>query len=358
MSRFASFGPRAGALLLATALAAVVGQGPLVHGPSAAAAALGPYDLRVGSFNVRSVTKDGTGDGLPWRDRRAAVVRDVLGERLDVLGVQEASQNPNYTDRLVDGSAQTQYVDLESGLNDAGGTFALTNRHGVNCKRDWTIYNCDYQYNGASGSTRILYNTSTLDLIDQGSFAYKNQTDGPNDTRYLAWATLRVKATGAEFFFANTHLSNGTASLQKAQTKELIAKVNQLRGSLPVVVVGDFQRSKFNNPIDYTLKAMKYAGYGDVVNQKFDYAYVDHPRAQRRVNGWFNTMNGFKRDVTGYAYEDKRTKAGNNIDWIWATNSLPVPEWKVVVHYDPDTLRLRGVIPSDHMMVRATVTLP
>jgi hypothetical protein len=35
-----------------------------------------------------------------------------------------------------------------------------------------------------------------------------------------------------------------------------------------------------------------------------------------------------------------------------------VKEWKMVIKYDPTTLRVDGVIPSDHNMVRATVTLP
>ena len=48
---------------------------------------------------------------------------------------------------------------------------------------------------------------------------------------------------------------------------------------------------------------------------------------------------------------------GNNIDWVFASNELAVPEWKVVARFDKQ-LRLKGVIPSDHFMVRATITLP
>jgi hypothetical protein len=62
--------------------------------------------------------------------------------------------------------------------------------------------------------------------------------------------------------------------------------------------------------------------------------------------------------VAAYGYEDQRYKVGNGIDWIFASNELPVKEWKVVLRFDPDTLQVRGVLPSDHNMVRATVTLP
>jgi len=62
--------------------------------------------------------------------------------------------------------------------------------------------------------------------------------------------------------------------------------------------------------------------------------------------------------VRTFGYDDARTKTGNNIDYVFATNSLLVKEWKMVIKYDPTTLRVDGVIPSDHNMVRATVTLP
>jgi len=314
-----------------------------------------PVDLRVGSFNVRGVNTDGS-DGLPWRDRRPAVVRDILGERVDVLGLQEVSQNNGYADELEDGP--NQMLDLVAGLTEADGTYALTNTSSANCLRDWTLHRCEYVYRGASRSTRILYNTTTLAMTGQGSYEYRVQSDKDNDTRYFVWATFRVLATGHEFFFANTHLTNGSAAMQKAQTKELIEQVAQRRGGLPVVVVGDFQKTKFRAPIDFTLKAMKSAGFGDVLDQRFETPWVPRHRAQKRVNGWINTMNRFKRDLRPYAYEDDKRKLGNNIDWVFASNELQVPEWKVVARYDKQRLRLTGVIPSDHFMVRATITLP
>ena len=51
-------------------------------------------------------------------------------------------------------------------------------------------------------------------------------------------------------------------------------------------------------------------------------------------------------------------KLGKNLDWVFASNELAVPEWKVVARHDRQRLRLKGVIPSDHFMVRATITLP
>lgn len=342
-------------MLLLTALLVVAGGLPTGASRAAAAATLDvPVDVRVGSFNVRGVQHDGQG-GLPWRDRRPAVVRDILGERVDVLGVQEVSNAPGYADRLEDGPNQMQ--DLVAGLTEAGGAYALTNTAAANCVRDWTTARCDYVDRGASRTTRILYNTRTLGMLSQGTYEYRVQSGLQNDTRYLVWATFRVTETGHEFFFANTHLVNDSAAAQKAQTVELIEQVQQLRGDLPVVVVGDFQRTKFREPIDFTLDAMRDAGFGDVLDQRFETPWVPRHRAQTRVNAWINTMNRFQRDLRPYAYEDDKMKLGNNIDWVFASNELAVSQWKVVARYDKQRLRLTGVIPSDHFMVRATITL-
>jgi len=41
---------------------------------------------------------------------------------------------------------------------------------------------------------------------------------------------------------------------------------------------------------------------------------------------WGNP-DGFKRDLRGYAYDENRKKVGNNIDWVFASNQLPVRAW-------------------------------
>ena len=39
------------------------------------------------------------------------------------------------------------------------------------------------------------------------------------------------------------------------------------------------------------------------------------------------------------------------------SGSLVVRDWKTVVDYEPATLRVTGVIPSDHCTVRATLVI-
>lgn len=327
--------------------------------PAVEAAAASPGDLRVASFNVQSVSVDKTiGNRRPWRLRRAAVVADIIGERPDVIGVQEANPSRFFAPRLVDGA--TQFLDLRRGLNQAGGNYQLTNTVSFNCVRPTTNYKCVHRYHGASWADRILYNRDTITLVSQGSNKYRVQGPGA-DERYIVWAVMRLRATGRAFLFVSTHLRGGTGYPERSQWNQLIARVNQAKRGRPVIVVGDFNLQKFAPLAAHYLPAMRSAGYGDVLNQQYAVNPVANPRIQSPdsiVNGWVNTWNRLDRDMTSSSYSTRRDKTGNMIDWIFATNSLPVKDFKVVIDYDPTTLRVRGVFPSDHNMIRATVTLP
>ena len=75
-------------------------------------------------------------------------------------------------------------------------------------------------------------------------------------------------------------------------------------------------------------------------------------RARHRINGWMNSCNHLTRDVRVFGYVDQRDKIGNGIDYVFASNWLKVPEYKMVLNYNPSTLRVVGTLPSDHNMVR------
>ena len=353
-------------LLVVVATATTLVVHPMAASASAPTAALtsatqtsqrgdGPV-VRVASFNIRSVKNDvrTAGEEEPWRQRREVVIRQIREERLDVVGLQEASQNGNYAKQMVDG--RNQFLDLRNGLRKAGGHWGLTSTASYNCVRPYTSGNCTYQDRGASRTTKILYNRARLDKVRSGSYEYRHQTGGENDERYLVWAVFEHRGSGKRFFFANTHLSTGSAALQKAQWRELIDKVNQLKDGLPTIVVGDFQRSRMKNPVTDMLAAMKASGYGDVLGQRPMEPVVENPRARRTVQDWVSSMNNFTRDVRDFSFEDRK-RAGNFIDWIFASNDLPVAEYEVVADIDQDTLRLRGTIPSDHNMIKASIGL-
>lgn len=347
-------------MLLPGVLAAVLllaGVVPLdVAGePSAAARAETRSELRVGSFNVLGVTFDtaATGEARPWRERRAVVARQIVEERLDVVGVQEANPSGIYGDRLVSG--RTQFLDLRDALSAQGGRYALTTTAAYNCARSTSSHKCRYRNRGSALSNRIYYRVDTLALVRKGATKYSRQTPGTYE-RYFEWAVFEVKATGKRFLFTNTHIDPYNNAVKAAQWKQSIALTNRQRRSLPVVAVGDYNSTKFSAWSKQMLPAMRRAGYGDVLNQEFQVNPVRSRRADKATNAFLNSFNRFNRRVT-WCYCDQREKYGNNIDWIFASNKLQVREWKVVADIAWNTMQLRGIIPSDHNLVRATLVL-
>ncbi|MCW2818978.1 MAG: Metal-dependent hydrolase, endonuclease/exonuclease/phosphatase family [Marmoricola sp.] len=344
----------AAALLGATALA---GQGAATATTTAPTVTTSPTTVRVGSFNISSVTFDtlASGNQRPWRERRAKVSWQIHASRLDVVGVQEANPSSTYKDRLVNGV--NQYDDLKNALISRGGHWALTNSVPYNCVNGNSTYKCVYQDRGASADTRIIYNADRLSLVQSGAYKYEAQTAGKYD-RYLAWAVLKVNSTGKEFLFTNTHLDPYTSSSRVAEWKEAIAKAQSVSGGRPIVAVGDYNTTKYSTWSQEMLPYTKARGLGDVLNQQFQVNPVVAKRAQRTINGYANSFNGYRRDVRTLCYCDRRDKYGNNIDWIFASPSVVVKDWQVVMDVNWNTLQYNGVIPSDHNLVRSTLLLP
>ena len=289
-------------------------------------------DLRVATFNLSGKNNDpnATGEHRVWAERQPVVVSQIIGENPDVVGLQEAYE----------GTSEPQYISLRDALNEAGYAYEIADTD-----------------RSASRATRIMYNAATVTLLDKGAFKYTDQVPGKTD-RYLTWATFRHNGSGKQFFFVNTHLSPNDSNVKLLEWRELIVKVAELKtGKLPVIAVGDFNTSKFKEAAKEMLPAMKAAGYGDVMNQEFEVNPPVNPRAEVVINGWINSFNDYRRDVSLYSYATRPDKVGNGIDWIFATNSLRVKQWKVVIDFDPKTLLINGVIPSDHNMISAILVL-
>jgi endonuclease/exonuclease/phosphatase family metal-dependent hydrolase len=348
-------GPVKAALAVAVcALGATVA--PVMSSPAATARSVPRADIRVSSFNIQSVALDKTrGEQRPWRQRRGTVINQILGERIDVIGVQEANPGTSFAPRLVDGA--NQYRDLRNGLNKAGGHYGLTNYRGYNCVNPVTAYKCRPRDRDASASERILYNTRKLTVVSRDSMRYRAR-GARYEELYLTWAVFRIRSTGHTFLFASTHLDPVHRAIRVAQWKQLITKINQIKGRRPVVVVGDFNAQKFDVQTKTMLPAMKRAGYGDVLNQQYQVNPSRGVRARTRINGWMNTYNHLSRNVAVFGYEDRHDKTGNGIDWIFASNWLPVKDYKVVLHWNRATGRVVGTLPSDHNMIRATLSMP
>ncbi len=324
------------AVLVACALVLALLTTPLASAaPTEHAGRRATTDLEVGSYNIVSVQVDSEagGEQRTWRERRPHVIGDIIGNGIDVLGVQEAYNNAQYASQLVEGP--NQYIDLKEGLLDAGGSYALVDE------------NPD-----TSRQTRILYDTSVVTPVSSGYHLYKTQPASYLDRRHLVWAVFTINATGRQFFFSTTHLMNDSPAGQRAQWVEMIDEIGRQSAGLPVIATGDFQKSKKDQPAIDMLRKMKRAGFGDVVGQRANTYEYSRLRARRTKNAWINSTNHWQRNVRRYS--NRKGLIANNIDYVFASNELPVLEWKVCANLAPGK-RLRGVIPSDHFLVRAIV---
>ncbi|MGI3779603.1 MAG: hypothetical protein ACRYG2_02395, partial [Janthinobacterium lividum] len=118
--------------------------------------------LRVATYNIRCATcYEGRKNERTWADRRDAVVDGILGQDLDVLAVQEASQGLLHDDAS-EPEKISQFDDLVERL---GGAWAITNATRYNCVKDTSSHHCTYAYKGASEGQRILYDASRVDLV-------------------------------------------------------------------------------------------------------------------------------------------------------------------------------------------------
>ena len=339
------------ALALLAPAQALRGSADAVEPPHATRTTTSGYDVRVGSFNIKNVlfARRPMAD---WKVRREVIIRQVLGEEIGLLGIQEAHQGRSLGLDYPDG--ENQYTDLKRGLNKAGGSYRLTTTASYNCQDPDTFHHCRYQDRGASRSTRILYDHELFELVRDGSVKYRRQI---REDRYLVWAVFRVRETGQKLLFTTTHLTSRSERVRLAQWRQSIRIINDLKGRKPVIATGDYNVNKYHPIAARMLPAMREAGYGDVLNQEYRTNPVDDPRAESTENGWINSYNYGRRDVEDFSFEDQRNLTGMNIDWVFASNDLPVKKWKVVVDYDPDTLRVEGALPSDHNLVRARIRL-
>lgn len=292
--------------LLLMAAVAGVGQGP----------ALGQaVDLKLMSFNVR-YSIDGQSEAAPdnnWNDaahpRRERAIRVIRDESPDVLGVQEPRGH--------------QIADLKAALP----RYAF---YGVG--RD------DGQALGEYAG--IFWRADRFKRLDAGTFWLSATPDVPGtafDTspgalpRIASWVKLQDRPSGREFLLLDTHWDHQNAAARLQSARLIRDRLGQLRGGLPVIVLGDF------NSTEDLAEQQELAGVNDPGEMQLMDSYREiHPN--RAPNE--QTFNGF----TG------RTD-GSRIDFIRHTGEFQPTAARIVrTSYD-------GRWPSDHFPVTATLRL-
>ena len=211
-----------------------------------------PCDFNVMSFNVRYPASTDTGDKA-WSSRRKAVYAMIKEVKPMVIGVQEC------------------YLSQRSDI--------LSNCSGY---KAYGVGRDDGNTKGESMS--VLYDVSRVELLKSGTFWLSPTPDTPSKgwdaacNRTATWTVLKLKSTGKEFFFVNTHLDHVSATAREEGIKLIKSRIESLNtDGIPVVVVGDMNVDG-SDPIFNVLGMKNAREEADVTDMLYSFGskYIDH----------------------------------------------------------------------------------
>ncbi len=255
-------------------------------------------ELRVMTYNIRLPSKS---DGANyWENRKQVAVEMLRRYDPDLFGTQElfyeqgeylAAQLPDY--RWFGRSRRGNHEDEHMG---------------------------------------VFYKPAKLELLEKGDFWLSETPDEPGSMswnvslpRMVTWGRFRLKETGTEFYFLNTHFPHRRQDAEaRVKCAEVIVRfLTKLPAGIPVVLTGDF-----NDPA------------GGKVYALLTGKLRDARAAAAKKAGPEGTFHGF----TGKPGEAR-------IDWI-----LFRAPWKVI-RAETVTFHSGELYPSDHFPVLAVFRL-
>ncbi|MEU1532443.1 endonuclease/exonuclease/phosphatase family protein [Streptomyces fagopyri] len=284
---------------LRTAVAAAV-TAPLLGTASASAGPGGGRRLEVMTFNLRFAS---TAEPHSWATRRP-VMRELLRRAAPhVIGTQEGLY-PQLRDIASDLGRRYDWI----GAGRAGGS-----------RDEFAAVFYDTERLAPAGYEHFWL-SDTPEVI-------ASNTWGGSHIRMVTWVRFRdLRADGREFYVLNTHLDSGSQYARMRAAELIGQRIAGFDRALPLVVTGDFNSAAHENPVYDTMLG---AGLVDT----WDSA------AERGTP--YGTFHGYGPLVPG----------GDRIDWILVTPGVRAHRTEV------DTFSPHGRHPSDHLPVRATLSL-
>ena len=231
----------------------------------------GEGEIKVMSFNIRTKTSNDKGDNH-WDSRKGACVALIKDQMPDILGVQEAQYN-------------SQWTYLMDELKGVG-----YNGYGLN--------RSDGKESGSGEVVGILYNRNVIKKIEVGTFWLSETPDKPSRSwgmsmnRTATWGLFEHIPTGQKFFFLNTHLPLKNDNLDDPETakkegmKLIEKKLLEYDEDYPLYLTGDFNVISTDPVLDGVREFMRNArtyapvrdtnptvnGFGDTSSRK----QIDH----------------------------------------------------------------------------------
>lgn len=254
-------------------------------------------ELTVMSFNIRNSGSDT--DEHQWNNRKAACLAMINDVQPAIIGMQEVRPD------------QKTYFDDN-----------LKNYITIGVARDGSGSSTEYSSVCFRSDIFSMQNSGTFWLSDTPDFMSKGW-DGAC-YRICTWAKLKIKSSGKELFFFNTHLDHKGTEAQEKGLLLIKERIKSIAGeNASVILTGDFNMKPDN---------------ANIVNFG---TFMESIRDQYKNGSFYNadTYNGW-----GSSY--------SIIDFIWYKNLSPVS-------YNVITGKYMGVTYiSDHYPITGVYKIP
>lgn len=175
-----------------------------------AVVAKSPIEIKVISFNIRTIARDGDNN---WKNRRHATRNMLNMHNPDIFGLQEAMKpHLKYIDKFF-----LQYKRVGVGRD--------------NGKR-------------AGETMAIYYNAARFDLLDSGTFWLSETPDKVTvgwDAvcfRTVTWVQVRDKESQKVLYYFNTHLDHRGRVAQAESIKLIVERIKEIANPHAVVILG------------------------------------------------------------------------------------------------------------------------
>lgn len=183
--------------------------------------------IKVISYNVRCSGGDGENH---WDKRKHASINMIHDEKPTIFGLQEA--NPDQMQYLVENLPEYGYIGVGREDGVAGGEHMS-----------------------------IFYLKDEVELLDGGTFWLSETPEQPSKgwdaacKRSCTWTKLKMKSTGKEFVYMNTHLDHVGVEARKQGLALIVERANEIVPEGTVFLTADFN-ALTTNPIFDDLKAV------------------------------------------------------------------------------------------------------
>ncbi|GAA4456353.1 endonuclease/exonuclease/phosphatase family protein [Novipirellula rosea] len=254
---------------------------------------------RLMTYNIRYMNPNDGPDH--WDHRVDAVAETIKGA--DIIGLQEATRKQ--IDDLASRLPEFQWYGVGRSDGKDGGEFSP-----------------------------VFWRRDQFEVTRKGTFwlgpdpqAVGENAWGANLPRICSWVEIKSKDNATALLLMNTHFDHQSATARENSAYLLRTKASEIRGELPVVVMGDLNATPQSKPLQNLL-----AENGEGV-RFFDAIEL----SDSEPTGPSGTFNGFKA-----------IRANGKIDFILLSD----PKSSVVSHQTLDPKTAAGRFASDHQPIK------